>query len=146
MTTLISDAAKAEIAAVFDDIHDTFARDIIIYKTEIGVLLSSDLNANPIYGRSSDGTSSKPQTKAYSGRARIKYAENQKAQDGAFGGSSDSAAGLSFPIGDIRLKIDAEAYALLKAAQKIEIDGKICQIVSESARPGPFAPKYYTIF
>lgn len=150
MTALITEAGKALINAAFNDLHDTFARDITIYKLEGKLLISSGLDANPIYGRIQDQKTSKPQTVAYTGRARIKYEGNQGANsgmiDGAGGKATDNAIGLATPAGMIRLKVDETAYNIIKSAQTIEVDGKPYEVVSDAARPGPFSPVFFTVY
>ena len=43
-TSLISDAQKTTIKAIFDDIHETFARTITVYEEGERVLIAASSN------------------------------------------------------------------------------------------------------
>ena len=53
---------------------------------------------------------------------------------------------MQFGVGELRLKLDATAYADLKFATKIEIDGVIWRIVTDASRAGLFTPQYYVLY
>lgn len=139
MTSLISDAQKSAISAVFDDIHDTFARDIIIYREKETAYVST--NTSPIYRRPVDGDPPSREKEQYTTRARIKYIGVQGEDDENLGAQTN----LDFPYGSIRLKINQGAFELIRTAEKINVDGRLFKMDSEPARPGPFSPSYYTI-
>lgn len=141
MSDLLSSLDKSNIHAIFDDLHDTFARDITIYVSEDGVLIDTDGNHNPIYKTPSSETSKT--LKPIVTKARIKYNDIQDRVYGPDG--SNSQLNMTFPKGSIRLKVNQEAYALIVKAKKISIDDRLCELVSAPSRPGPFNPNYWTI-
>ena len=49
MTDLFSDADKSEIASNLLHLHDTFGRDIVVYKEAQKVVVSTDPNYNHLY-------------------------------------------------------------------------------------------------
>jgi hypothetical protein len=140
MTDLLSAAQKANIHGVFDDLHDTFARDVVFYVSEEGTFVDTDGNHNPLYGRPEEERQLEliPHTK----KVRIKYLSST---DRAFG-VTDAQLNLSFPKGAIRLKVDAETYQILVTSKKIKVDDCLCELASMASRPGPFNPNYWTVY
>ena len=58
MSDLYTDAEKAEIAANLLHLHDTFGRDIIVYKEAQKVIISTDPNYNYLYNSGGSTTTS----------------------------------------------------------------------------------------
>ena len=142
MTDLLSSIDKAGIHAAFDDIHDTFARDITIYIAGDITYVDTDGKHNPIYEEQDSENITRPII-TYSKKVRIKYLG---AQDRIYGlGGSDAPIGVSFPKGTIRIKADQETYELITKAKNIKIDDRLCELIGAPARPGPFNPNYWTV-
>ena len=143
MGSLIPDSEKQKIANVFNDIHDTFARDIVIYKRENEIFVSTSSTYNALYSRiKNDPTTRSKVTKA-TVKARIAYASDQKEIDLP---GTRSQINVQMDEGSVRVKIDQNGYELFTQAAKIEIDGEIFRIVSDPAKVGPFAVQFYTLF
>ena len=51
MTDLISSSDKEAYESVFNDIHDTFSREITIFKKAQKVFISTDNTYNALYSR-----------------------------------------------------------------------------------------------
>ena len=74
MASLLTAAEKAALQSAFDDLHDTFARDIYIFKEAKNVVMSTNPNYNPIYNQNSSlsqTVTKEVQKKTF--RARIMY-------------------------------------------------------------------------
>lgn len=142
MASLLDSIQKSSIHDVFDNVHDTFKRDIYIYVTEEETFIDTDGNHNPLYGDSEQRRRTK-EAEQYTKGARIKYMGEQ---DRIYGVGVGSQIGISFPNGGIRLKVDEETYNLIKKAKKIRVDDRLCELVSSPSRPGPFNPNYWTIY
>lgn len=140
MASLLTASHKAQIAAVFDDMHDTFSRDITIYKEGEAVLIGIDDDYNYLYDRRKDSKAQTPALQKYTTKARIKYFGEQE-KDGA-----GKDIGLRMAYGEIRLKIDSAAYDLIRSAAKIEVDGQLYRLRSDAARTGPFSAQYYVVY
>lgn len=139
---LISAEDKSLIHQMFDDIHDTFSRDIDLYVEEKSINIDTDKNHNPLYGLPRTDKKYK-QVKKYTKKARIKYVSEQ---DRIWGAGTDSQLNLNFPRGLIRLKVDEDTYKLIVKSSKITLDDRLCELVSSPSRPGPFNPNYWTIY
>lgn len=144
-TSLITTTEKAALEAVMDDIHATFARDIVVYKFAERTVISTDLNFNPLYDTGGATTSivNTPVSGTYS--ARIHYVDDV---DKKFWSEQNSKLSLKIdaPVGTVRLKVDADAYEFMKTAQRIDLDEKRYVIDSTFRPHGLFSNKYYTLY
>lgn len=144
MASLLTDSEKSDIMDAFVSLHDTFSRDIKIFKRSSGqVEIVTNPNFNPLYGKIKDQKREDPSLQEFTKKARIKYAQNQSFINGS---AADIQSNVSWPLGSVRLKVDHETFALIKDAQRIEIDGNLCEVVSDAAEIGPFSPQHKTIF
>lgn len=142
MSDLLTAAQKADIHLRFDDIHDTFARDITIYVFEDTTFIDTDGSHNPLYG-DPEGERERPPT-TYTKKARIRYIGGEQPRFPNAG--TEGQTNLTFPAGTIRLKVDSETYTLITKAKKIKVDDRLCELASAPARPGPFSPNYWSIY
>lgn len=141
MSSLISDDDKAAIQAVFTDIHDTFARDITVYKLGEAVFVDTDGSHNPLYSEESS-LIQENELVPFTVKARVKYGSQQ----GREGLGANAQLGIQVPDGTIRLKVDETTYGLITEAKKIKVDDRLCELISAPARPGPFSPNFWTVF
>ena len=128
MASLISDSEKKVLSGVFDDVFDTFKRDIVIYKEPIKVLSSVSEAAIFGYGDSSNQTNYTytSQTGVYS--AIIKYGDEQ-------GENYEPNIGASMSAGDTRIKVKKDCRDFIEngKTEKIEFDSKTWNLSSEDS-------------
>lgn len=140
MSSLFTAAQKIEINGIFDSIHDTFQKDIHVYTNE-ATSLPSNLNYNPIYGRTKDQSKSvgdKVLTKTTIS-ARVQYFK--KSEDAVL-----DDTGLTSSANVVRVKVDAAGKNLLARSISVDIDGNKCSVISDPEVVGPFATDYYKIY
>ena len=53
MTSFLSDGEKKALSEQFNDLHDTFAREIFVYKEAKKIVVSTDPGYNYIYNETS---------------------------------------------------------------------------------------------
>jgi len=147
---LISGGDKADMEAAIADIHDTFARPIIIYKNKTEIFVAT----NPVFESSYNALYQKlknPQKNADTKttvtkttvNARVQY---RSVQDESDAGGTGAQINVQWGSGELRLKLDEEGYKAFKFATKIEIDGVVWRIVTDASRAGLFTPQYYVIY
>jgi len=143
MASYLSSAQKSVIAGVFDNMHDTFARDITIYQVKNKIFVSTNNTYNALYKRIKDSAYERKEVTSTTAKARILYVDKQLERDLA-----GLAAQINVPLseGMVRVKIDASTYALFKKASEIEIDGDPFNIVGDAAGIGQFNITYYTVY
>jgi hypothetical protein len=145
MGSLISNSDKEAFESVFDDIHDTFARDIKFIKEAQRVILSTDPNYNYLY-KNTKGQISSVQRKIVEAtfKARILYVGRQN--EGMFDGEVDAQIKVEKHVGEVRIKVDKEGYSYLKETKRCEFDGRKFSVISDEMPHGLFSPKYYTFY
>jgi len=146
MANLLTHAQKAALQSAFNDIHDTFARDIFIYKEAQVTILSTNPNYNPIYQQNSNQsqTVSRKVIKS-SFKARITY-DTDRSQSVLTSPEIDSQLKLKMPDGYVRIKVANDGYEYLKDAKRVEFDGRKFTIESDVRPHGLFEPTFYTFF
>lgn len=145
MGSLISDSDKERFQSVFDNIHDTFARDIKFIQDATKVILSTDPNYNYLYNNTKGQISSiKYKITEATFKARILYVGKQN--EDLFDGETGAQIKVDKHIGEVRIKVDAEGYSYLKDTKRCEFDGRKFSIISDEMPHGLFTPHFYTFY
>jgi hypothetical protein len=143
VTDYLTDAQRTEYQNVFKNMHDTFAREITIYKTEVGIFVATNATYNALYSRLKNSKRKVKEVKKYSSRARIKYIGTQPEElINDFG----AQVNVRFPEGTVRLKLDKTGYDLIKTAGRVEVDGELFKVVSDPSKAGPFSVLFYVLY
>jgi hypothetical protein len=146
MANLIPESQRGYLKSIIDDIHDTFARDIVVYKDAKRVVISTDPNYNYLYNNVSGefGTSVENQPQSQTFKARILYEDKQREKN--FDGEANSQINVERPIGQVRLKINETGYLYLKNVKRVELDGRKFIIDGDERPHGLFGAEYYTFY
>ena len=142
MTDLFSENEKYELDKVFDDLHDTFGREITIFKKSQKVFVATNSTYNALYSKTKNQKGIEKVVEAIKIKARIAYAgsfENARSND------ENEILGLDIPSDHVRIKLNLEGYNLIKQAKDIEIDGELFDIVSDASKSGLFSVRYYNV-
>ena len=147
MADLVTSSDKSDMESAIEDIHDTFARNITIFKNKKEVLISTNpvfkSTYNALYNKLKHAPTTRKHVSQYTVKARIQYRPLQDEEDE---GGIGAQVNVQFGIGELRLKLNAKAYTDLKFATKIEIDGILWRIVTDASRAGLFTPQYYVLY
>lgn len=145
MGSLISDSDKERFQAVFDDMHDTFARDIKFIKDAKRVVLSTDPHYNYLYNNVR-GQVASVQYKITEAvfKARILYIGRQN--EDLFDGETSAQIKVDKHIGEVRIKVDRTGYNYLKDTKRCEFDGRKFTVISDEMPHGLFTPYFYTFY
>jgi|TARA_Y100000593_G_scaffold69905_1_gene128332 hypothetical protein len=147
MADLVPASDKASMEAAIADVHDTFARNITVYKTKKEVYVATnpvfESTYNALYQKLKNAPTTRTEVSKYTVAARVQYRPVQEEQDE---GGIGAQVNVQFGIGELRLKLNETAYKDLIFATKIEIDGVIWRIVTDASRSGLFTPQYYVLY
>lgn len=138
MAELISQEEKRILARNLLDLHDTFGRDIVVYKEARRVIISSDPGYNYLYnnvGGENTTVQNVPVRKVF--KARIRYDTGRDLENV---GEVDAQVKLSRPSGssNVRIKLKIEDYEYIKEAKRIEFDGRLFHVNSDPRFHGLF--------
>ena len=128
MASLISSGEKAALSGTFEDIFDTFKRDIVIYKEPIKTLNSISEAAIFGYGDSSNQTNYTYTAESGVYPAIIRYSDEQTETY-----NSNLSAGVS--RGDVRIKVKGDCRNFIEGGktEKITFDDKTWNVTSEDS-------------
>jgi hypothetical protein len=139
MSGFLTENQKGNIKDIIDRIHDTFARQITVYKFGQKVAIATTDQYNALYKTSSAATTPQLIQVSKTIMARIKYEKFDQTnfyQDRA-------QEKIVIPEGAIYIKVNEEDYNYIKDAKTIELDGKTLAIKSPGKPEGMFGPQYY---
>ena len=145
MASLLTAAEKATCNNAMDDLHDTFARDVTVFKDATVTVSSPSQSYNTIYGNAGATTpiTYTPQSSTVS--ARLLYGKNYT--DDYFASSqSQSQLKIFLPEGEVRMIIKAADYSTLVEAKRIQFDNQKFAINSDFRAHGVFGVKFYTLY
>jgi len=145
MADLFSASQKVALSTYLDHIHDTFARNIIVYKEAQKVVISTDPNYNHLYGNSGPTTSvsNVPVKKVF--KARRRYGGGRALEDY---GETDSQLKVSRvdASSQVRIKLKKADFEYIQSSKRIELDGRMFRTDSDPRAHGLFDVQFYTLF
>jgi|TARA_A200000159_G_scaffold146005_1_gene152019 hypothetical protein len=141
---LVPENMRQEVRAALENVHETFSREITIFKRKTeSFVATTDSTYNALYSRLKNqqgGLSKVSQTKI---KARIDYIDRQERAPIA---GLNAQVNVPLPDGSVRLKIDEAGYKILKQSSSVEIDGRLYELMSDSAKTGPFSVQYFIMY
>lgn len=143
MADFFSGAQKQQLENVFVNMHDTFARDITIYKKKKDIFVATNQTYNALYARIKDETSAKKTVTSTTIKARVQYLSKQFLSEEA---GFRAQTNLPISEGQLRIKLNEEGYTSFKFANRIEIDGVVWKMNTDASRVGLFSAEYYVIY
>lgn len=138
MPSLVDDNSKLMYASLLNDIHDTFARPVIVWKTPERTIISSDTSYNFLYNdQESLDVNYQPVSGIFD--CRIKWGDASE-----LGGLNDIKEEIRGNI--CRVKAKKEMLDFIADAERIEIDGRVVQQFGTSRPIGLFDVYFYVIY
>lgn len=138
----ISTEQKNYINLLFDNVHETFSREITIVATPEVTVIAPSATFNSFYG---NDTPYAANSKTYSGqtytyKAKIKYlSQNEVSVPG-----TDSQQKTAFSSASVKIKVPAAAKDHVANSKRIEFEGRKYRVVSDQKPHGLFGPRYYS--
>jgi hypothetical protein len=138
MASLVSNTEKLALGNEFNNIHDTFAREVVAWKTPDRIVISSDSNYNFLYN---DQESIEVAYIPVSGTfdCRIQWQDPSKMM-----GWSDIREEIRGNL--CRIKAKKDFVDFITDVEKIEIDGRPVQAIGTNRPHGLFNIDFYTLF
>jgi hypothetical protein len=147
MHEFLSPAERASIAENLLGLHETFGRDIVVYKEAQKIIISTDPNYNYLYkntGAQAQSVQNVPVKKVF--KARIRYDTSRNLEQY---GEADTQVKINRvdPNSTARVKLKIEDYNYIKDAKRIELDGRMFHVESDPRPHGLFdVIQFMTIF
>ena len=144
-TSLLSDSEKTALDLVMEDVHETFARTITVFKEASEVVIITDPNFNPLYNTAGQMTSIVNTAVYKQFKARIYY-NNDIKKEYWNESSVNTQIKLQTVVGTVRIKIKAEDYEYIKDGRRFDLDGRRFVLNSSFRGHGLFDSQYYTLY
>jgi len=141
MAGFLSENQKTNIKSIIDQIHDTFAREITVFKIGQRTVISSSANYNALYRQQSANTETTEVSQTF--QARIKYVEMSETFLQESQSNSSGQDKIILPAGTVKIKVNLEGYEYVREAKRVELDGRRFSIKSDGKPLGMFGPQYY---
>jgi hypothetical protein len=139
MANLISDEQRNVYQAAFKDIHDTFSRKAIVYKTPKRIVLSTTPDYNFMYTDAQEALDVQYIPVSGEINVRVKWLNPAELK-----GIKDIKEEIHGNI--VRLKIHKDDLYWFDDWKRVEIDGKVVQYFGTSQPHGLFEPNFYTVY
>lgn len=139
MSGFLTENQKSNIKDIIDRIHDTFAREITVYKFGQKVAIATTNEYNALYKTNVNAGRQQLTQVSRTIMARIKYEKFD--QTNFYQEASQEK--IVIPEGAIYIKVDEDGYNYVKDAKTVELDGKTFAIKSPGKPEGMFGPQYY---
>jgi hypothetical protein len=137
MASLINEFRQSSIEVVLKNLHDTFSKEITVYKNAQGICVSSSPTYNSIYGDKGPINSIQYEMISKKFQARIYFVKSDQEFFYNGRGLQGSDNKLILPQGFVKILVEREAYLFIKEARKIEFDGCIYSIRSAGNHANP---------
>lgn len=128
----LTSSQKLTLNNEFFNLHDTFARPIVIYQTAYETIISSDPNANILFDKAPFNGIQHRVIQSGVFQARILYGKKETL--GQFAGVASDQTPLLLEEGDVRIRVDATGAALISSSERVTFDSAIFD-VQTSIRP-----------
>jgi len=141
--SLLTSGEKTILQAQIGNIHDTWKRQIVAYKTPDVTIISSDTNYNFAFKTNQESTT--VQNVPVSGTYNVRIFQPTSRND------FEKAVVLTdIPLsqikGAVRLKMEDDAWTFIKDSIKVVIDGETYDRMTEDRHHGLFTPEYHTVW
>jgi hypothetical protein len=146
MPSLINQQLMNRVSLKFADLHDTFSREITVYKNAKRVAIASSPSFNAIYGTSGATNSVEYQTVSQTFSARVYYIKMDEEFLSSSDADNDAQNKIILPNGSVKIVVDPAGYLFIKEARKVEFDGISFSIRSDGNPIGLFSNQYYEFF
>jgi hypothetical protein len=146
MPSLINIANQLKVTSAFANLHDTFSREITVYKNSKQVTIASSAQYNSIYGNAGAYSNTQNQIVSSTFMARIYYIKMDEEFLSDSASNKGSQNKIIIPQGSVKIVVDPTGYLFIKEARKVEFDGKTFSIKSDGVPMGLFENQYYEFF
>jgi hypothetical protein len=144
MAGFLSSSKISRIESLYGKLHQTFAKDITVYKNGKKTLIAHDPKYNSIYSRNNAGNRDSVEytvvSKTFS--ARIYYIKTEE----EFFNNYKSQTKVILPKGSVKVVVEKEAFDYIQEARRVEFDGRRFTIHTDGAPYGLTSNLFYTFY
>jgi len=144
MPSLLTEVEKNNLTPLLEDLFDTFARDIIVHKEPKKIIINPSTNSLIGYDDNSNENNFTYVPEKQTFKAKVKYENAQDIE------ASKTLEGfpnlLTQGLVKIKVRKDAKDYISDGKVERIEIDGRSFNLITEAAVKRFFNVTFYVYF
>lgn len=148
MASLISAAEDLSFRSTMGDLHDTFAKEIVIFSSRKRTVVSTNPNHNFLYGSGPNQTETIDEVVKTVAKARIHYKKELQLDQ-----MSKSNSGLSteqFNVRnkdwDVKLIVTEDVKSLIESSKRIEFNDTIFDVYTDPRPHGVVSYQFYNFY
>lgn len=148
MASLVSDDENNEYISAMNDLHDTFAKPIVIFYTAQKVVVSTNPNHNMFYSAGPNQTQTIETPVKVETTARIHYRDESKLDDLLLRGGTTSSDQINVKKKDWRVKlvVNEEVKNILLKAKRVQFDDYTYEVDSDCMPRGVITFQFFDIY
>ena len=148
MSDLLSSDERTAYQLAMKDLHDTFARDVVIYQTSQKTLVSTNPNHNFLYNSGPQQTVVSDVIVSGTYKARIHYPKEEKLAQFIRAGGSKSEDQIQLKRKDYKIKlvVEADVKTILDKCERIEFDGTVFAVDSDPRPHGVAGVQFWDFY
>lgn len=141
-------AQKTLFSAPFYNLHETFARDIVIYQTAQETVISTNPDNNYLFDNAPFNSETQSFIQSGIVKARILYGKKEPLNPFNTVQSRNSAEQnmIRLEEGEARIKLDPTGAAMLRGCERVTFDGTVFNVITSPRPHGLFTPQFETFY
>jgi hypothetical protein len=145
MPSLVSESEDNTFRSAMTDLHDTFAKDIVIYSTRSRVVISTNPNHNFLYNTGPNQSQTVDEVVKTTGKARIHYKRELKLVD-LKGITNQDQINTSQKEWDVKLIVTEDLKTLIEKCERVEFNGEIFKVHTDGRPHGVVSYQFYNFY
>lgn len=147
-TSYLSDAAKTILGDQFNNLHETFARPIVIWKTAQQTIISTNPDTNYMFAGAPGNSDTTAVQQSGVFNARVLYGKKTPLNEFNAGRVGEGAMqnNLYLQEGEVRIKLDPTGAAFLAGCERVTFDNMIFNVQTSRRPHGLFNPNFYDYY
>lgn len=148
MPSLISSIEDASFRTAMQDLHDTWAKDIVVYSTRTRTVISTNPNHNFLYNSGPNQTETIDEVVKTNGKARIHYKRELQNADLVLNtsGKAEDQFNTSRKDWDVKLIVTEDIKELIKDAERIEFNDTVFKVHTDPRPHGVVSYQFYNFY
>lgn len=143
MASLISESLKNTVNKCLSDLHETFAKDITIFKNAKVVAINQSISYNSLYGQRSGSDDVSYEEVSTTCKARIYFIKNEEEFLTSARGVDTK---ISYINGVVKIVVDNDGVDFLNDAELVEYNDRKYSVASSNVEISLFGTMFHEFF
>jgi hypothetical protein len=148
MPSFISPSEDASFRSAMVDLHDTWAKDIIVYSTRTRTVITTNPNHNFLYSTGPNQTETVDEVVKTTGKARIHYKKDLPSADLVLNtsGKAEDQINTERKDWDVKLVVTEDIKTLIEKAERITFNDVVFKVKPDNRPHGVVSYQFYNFY